>query len=110
MNGKQKRYTEEQRRDIVQRYRDRGEMTQAEFCRLEGVTAFSVNSWMRNYKRKSRKGETPPEPDHERDIAALQVLNSAPVALPAPSVDDADERVARILGATIAEVLRRMKG
>ena len=100
-----KRYTDEQKRDIVARSYASG-MSQKDFCAQEGISGFSLHHW----RKKFGNGQVDmPEPDHVRDINQLALLNSIPPQ-GIPVSDDVDERVAKILGATIAEVMRRLKG
>lgn len=106
---KQRRYKIEQKKAILDRYLKSG-MTQVDFCKQEDISTWTLNQWMKKLSVKGKRAaERAPDPDHERDIAQLVALNNVP-ALPDQSyAADMDERLARVLGATIAEVIRRLR-
>ena len=48
-----KRYTESERRELIRKYRVSG-MTQAAFCRANGLTAVTLSKWLRACGEKGR--------------------------------------------------------
>ena len=50
-----KRYTESERRELVRKYCGSG-MTQAAFCRANGLTAVTLSKWLRARDGKGRGG------------------------------------------------------
>lgn len=100
-------YSPRQKRQVVRSYRASG-MTREAFCAENNVSVSSLDRWLALYKERAE--EVAPPPDHDRDINALVAMNTKVDLALAQDEASADERVAKILGATIAEVLRRMRG
>lgn len=59
MTGKpgRKRYAESERRELIRKYRGSG-MTQAAFCRANGLTAVTLSKWLRA-NGKNVRGRNP---------------------------------------------------
>lgn len=58
------KYSERERRGFVAKWRASG-LTQAEFCRREGIKEWELSTWKRSEQKIVRNGK-PPEPDSKR--------------------------------------------
>ena len=75
-----RRYLESERRELIRKYR-RGGMTQAAFCRDNGLTAVTLSKWLRARGKKrrgldaARFAEVEIQPPAVRDLA-VEVIRS----------------------------------
>ena len=75
-----KRYAESERRELIRKYRRSG-MTQAAFCRANGLTAVTLSKWLRARAEKGRGrdaagfAEVEIQPPAVRDLA-VEVIRS----------------------------------
>lgn len=123
-DGKRKRgrrkFSDEQKRAYVEGFK--GDMLIRDYCAQVGITTTNMARWRKEFKASKRRKSKNNTPDHERDITALALLNNGGngtghVVLPtaeyphAPSNNnqEVDERLGVVLGATIAEIMKRLR-
>jgi transposase-like protein len=120
-NDKRRTFTREQKLALVEQYNAAPSKTK--WRKQHRLASSLISRWKRGVgldapggrrKRSGRKRRN--GADHERDIAALAVLNA-----PAPRIervphhvngttsDDVDARLGVVLGATIAEIIKRLR-
>lgn len=119
--GSRRKFSDEQKRAYVEGFK--GDMLIRDYCAQVGITTTNMARWRKEFKASKRRKSKNNTPDHERDITALALLNNGGngaghVVLPtaeyphAPSNNhnqEVDERLGVVLGATIAEIMKRLR-